>query len=217
MIKTAILLCSGGQDSATCLAWAQAKFDHIYALGFDYGQRHHLEISKARDLCQLAKVDYICLNANIFKTLSSNALIDENRAIEWKEQSLPNTFVPGRNLLFLSLAAAWGYEKNCVDLITGVCQSDYSGYPDCRQNFISAAEKSISLALDRKIHIHTPLMHLSKAESVLLMKDLGKIAWYQHTHSCYQGVHPPCGHCPACLLRQKGFKEAGLKDPLLSS
>jgi len=215
MKKKAILLCSGGQDSATCLAWALTQFEQIYALGFDYGQRHAIEITQARALCKKAKVDYLCLDARFFKQLSTNALLDQKQKIKSEKKSLPNTFVPGRNLLFLSLAAAWGHDNDYVDIITGVCQSDYSGYPDCRQNFINSAQNSLSLALDSTIFIHTPLMNLSKAESIKLMGNLGKIHWYADTHTCYEGKFPPCLECPACKLRQKGFIEAGIPDPLL--
>eukprot|EP01047_Picozoa_sp_COSAG01_P032160 COSAG01_NODE_2312_length_7938_cov_4.108687_4_plen_225_part_00 len=214
--KHATVLLSGGQDSATCLAWALDRFEVVYALGFDYGQRHRIEIELAQQLCKKANVNYHCISLDFIKKLGKNALTDHKAPIITQQNGLPSTFVPGRNLLFLGTAAAWAYQHQCYDLITGVCQSDFSGYPDCRENFIDSMENSLHLAMDADFKIHCPLMQLSKADSVRLMQDLGKLDWYALTHTCYEGQRPPCGRCPACLLRQKGFDEAGIADPIKS-
>lgn len=214
--KKALVLLSGGQDSATCLAWSLKNFQNVITLSFNYGQRHQIELEKANKLSKIAKVEHFCLDIPVFSDLSQNALTCKKIPIQNNENGPPNTFVPGRNLLFLSLAASFAYSKHCSDLVTGVCQADYSGYPDCRENFIQSVTESISLALEKQFTIHTPLMHLSKAESIHLMQSLKKMDWYKHTHTCYEGVVPPCGKCPACILRQKGFDEAKVIDPLLA-
>ena len=214
--QTALVLLSGGQDSATCLARSVKNFKNVLTLSFNYGQRHQIELEKARILAKIADVDHSCLDVPVLRDLSQNALTSKNIPIQNNKNGLPNTFVPGRNLLFLSLAASFAYSKQCSHLVTGVCQADYSGYPDCRENFIKSLSESISFALEQAFTIHTPLMHLSKAKSIHLMQNLKKIDWYKHTHTCYEGIYPPCGKCPACILRQKGFDEAKVNDPLIS-
>lgn len=214
-MSSALVLLSGGQDSTTCLAWAKSTFDKVFALTIDYGQRHKIEIEQAKIIVQLASVDHEILTTDIFSKMSKNALTHDDVEIDaGGETQLPSTFVPGRNLVFLSLAAIKAYQLGLRDIVVGVCQTDYSGYPDCREDFVHSIEQSVSLAMDTKFVIHTPLMHLTKAQTVELMRDLGKIDWLKESHTCYEGLRPACGKCPACVLRLKGFAEAGVEDPL---
>ena len=214
MTKNAVVLLSGGQDSATCLAIAKQKHKNIVAIAFDYNQRHKIELKQAKKIAKIAKTPLSIIKLPFIQNLSQNALTDTTKKIETSTNSLPSTFVPGRNLFFLSIAAVYARQLNCNIVYTGVCQTDYSGYPDCRQKFITALTKTISLALEQNIKIKTPLMNLTKAETVLLMKKLGYLDWYKHTHTCYYGIRPACGKCPACKLRLNGFKTANIKDPL---
>lgn len=211
----AIVLLSGGQDSTTCLAQACNDFPGaVTALGYHYGQRHSIELQQARKIADLASVPFDCIDLSFISSLSTNALTDKRVSIEVSEEELPNTFVPGRNMFFLSVAAVRAREMGVSILYTGVCETDYSGYPDCRQRFIQSAQETLSLAIDYPLEIRTPLMHLSKAETVQLMEDLGKLEWYKESHTCYEGKRPACGVCPACLLRKQGFEDAGIQDPL---
>jgi len=213
----AIVLFSGGQDSTTCLAWALRRFARVRTLSFDYGQRHRVELRAAAALAERAGVyEHRQLTVSSLAELGGNALNDAG-AIDARDldTGLPSTFVPGRNLLFLTLAAAWGYQLGVRDLVTGVCQTDYSGYPDCREDTMHAVAESLRLGMDAPLHIHTPLMHLSKAESIELARREGGWELLAYSHSCYAGAVPPCGACPACELRAKGFAEAGMADPLL--
>lgn len=206
---------SGGQDSTTCLAYALKNFDEVHALTFDYGQRHKIEIEQATKITGLLKIPHEIMEIDIFSKLSKNALTDAGVEITaGGAGALPSTFVPGRNLIFLSLAAIKAYQLGITDLIAGVCQTDYSGYPDCRNSFIKSLERSVSLALNKEFKIHTPLMWLTKAQTVKLIQDLGYLELLRDSHTCYQGIRPACGTCPACQLRLKGFKEAGIMDPL---
>jgi len=214
MVKKAIVLLSGGQDSATCLAIAKQKFEDIHCICFDYGQRHRIEIECSKELAKHANSTFECIDITFVKHLSQSALVDETIEIKDTANSLPNTFVPGRNALFLTLASMIAYEKKCTTIFTGVCQTDYSGYPDCRQDFIKSQQQTISLALDRTFKIETPLMYLTKKETVLMMKKLELLEWYKDTHTCYEGSRPACGKCPACKLRLAGFKQANVKDPI---
>lgn len=213
MPKHALLIFSGGQDSATCLAWALRKFHRVSALTFDYGQRHKTEIKSAQKIAKLKKIEHQIVKLDLFKKLTASALTKKSLKIEWKGK-LPNTFVPGRNLIFLSVAAIIAYQKGIKDLIAGMCQTDFSGYPDCRHDFIRSMEKTLRYALDYEIRIHTPLMFLSKKQSIEMMQDCGECDLLRFTHTCYHGKRPACGRCPACQLRLKGFREAGLEDPL---
>lgn len=217
MKDKALVVLSGGQDSTTCLYWALQKFGagKVSALTFDYGQRHRIELDCARTVAAAAGVSHTILPIDTFAALGGNSLTDAKIGVEAASEGLPNTFVPGRNIIFLSFAAAFAYQKGIKNLVTGVAQTDYSGYPDCREETIAALERTISLGMDTEITIHTPLMHLSKKETVELARELGALAAMADTHSCYEGQRPPCGACPACLLRAKGFAEAGVRDPLL--
>jgi 7-cyano-7-deazaguanine synthase len=149
---------------------------------------------------------------------SSDALTDPDVDVEpgtVEGTGLPNTFVPGRNLIFLTVAAAYAWQRDIGHLVTGVAEADYSGYPDCRQKTIDALQVALRLGMESEIEIHTPLMHLSKQQTVELARDLGALPAMAMTHTCYNGERPPCGVCPACVLRAKGFAEAGVGDPLL--
>ncbi|CAN7235999.1 7-cyano-7-deazaguanine synthase QueC [Phyllobacterium sp. LjRoot231] len=221
----ALVLFSGGQDSATCLAWALSRFDRVETVGFDYGQRHRIELEvrgefrgalaeKFPDWAERLGDDHL-LDASIIGQLGSTAMT-QNIAIEMAENGLPNTFVPGRNLLFFTLAGALAYRRGLRVIVGGMCETDYSGYPDCRDDTLKAQQVALSLGLDRRITIETPLMWLDKAETFALAQDLGGEPLLdlivEHTHTCYLGDRSQrhewgygCGSCPACELRSNGW------------
>ena len=215
-----LVVLSGGQDSTTCLYWAIDRFgrDNVHTITFDYGQRHRIELGCAADVATHAGVSNTCLPIDTFNALGGDALTDASIEVSAAETSgLPNTFVPGRNIIFLTFAAAYAYQRGIRHLVTGVAQTDYSGYPDCREATISALEETLRLGMEYDLSIHTPLMHLSKRQTVELARDLGGLGAMALTHTCYNGERPPCGQCPACELRARGFAEAGIEDPLLSA
>ena len=213
--KHAIVLHSGGQDSTTCLAWSLKKFKKVYVISFDYGQRHKAELLAAKQICKKLSLPHETLKLPILQKLTTNALTNKSIKVKaGKKGKLPTTFVDGRNALFLNVAAIYARQKGIPNLVTGVCQTDYSGYPDCRDDFIKSIQKTLQLAMEFPFKIHTPLMNLTKAQTVKLMGKLGKLDLLKYTHTCYEGVKPACGKCPACRLRLKGFKEAGIKDPI---
>ena len=215
MNTKALVLLSGGQDSATCLAQAIKDFPGaVSAVAFDYGQRHKIELDQAAIIAKKTHINLDIISLPFISDLTHNALTRKDIAIESKEGELPSTFVDGRNLFFLSVAAVIAKQQGCHILYTGVCETDFSGYPDCREDFIKSLEQTLTLAMDYSFQIRTPLMFLSKSETVLKMKDLGFLDLYRLTHTCYEGTRPACGKCPACLLRLNGFAEAGIKDPL---
>jgi 7-cyano-7-deazaguanine synthase len=219
MASKAVVVLSGGQDSTTCLYWALDRFGdgNVEALTFDYGQRHRIELECAEMVAQGAGVAHTTLPIDTFSALGGSSLTDAGLPVEGAPANgLPNTFVPGRNLVFLTFAAAFAWQRGIVELVTGVAQTDYSGYPDCRQDTIDELEKTLCLGMERTFTIHTPLMTLSKKETVELARDLGALDAMALTHTCYNGQRPPCGECPACRLRAKGFLEAGIADPLTS-
>lgn len=218
----ALVVLSGGQDSTTCLYWAVDRFGraNVSSITFDYGQKHRIELDCARDVAAAAGVANVCLPIDTFAALGGDALTDASIAVSDEtddETELPVTFVPGRNLIFLTFAAAYAYRHDIRHLVTGVAQTDYSGYPDCREETISALQKAITLGMDRKFTVHTPLMHRSKMETVELAVRLGGLEAMGLTHTCYNGLRPPCGECQACRLRARGFAEAGVRDPLLDT
>jgi len=209
-----VVLFSGGQDSTTCLFWAIQKFKKVYPILFHYGQKHDVELKQAEKILKIAQLEPIHVQLNIFSDLGGNALTSDIKIQEGEK--MPNTFVPGRNLLFLNYAAIYAYQLNAKNIVGGMCQTDYSGYPDCRRDFIDSTEQTLSLALDRPIKIHTPLMFLNKAETWLLAKELGilKIV-VEESHTCYNGNRNDfyewgfgCNDCPACKLRANGFYDA---------
>ena len=218
----ALVVLSGGQDSTTCLFWALDRFgrDNVSSITFDYGQKHRIELECARNVAAAAGVPNLCLPIDTFAALGGDALTDASVAVSDEkddETELPVTFVPGRNLIFLTFAAAHAYRHGIRHLVTGVAQTDYSGYPDCREETIAALQQAISLGMDCAFTIHTPLMNRSKKETVDLAVRLGGLDAMALTHTCYNGRRPPCGECQACRLRAKGFAEAGVRDPLLDT
>ncbi|MEP7452552.1 7-cyano-7-deazaguanine synthase QueC [Phyllobacterium sp. SB3] len=223
----ALVLFSGGQDSTTCLAWALSHFDRVETVGFDYGQRHRIELEVRKDfraalIAQFPEwtvrlgEDHM-LDAGIVGQLGSSAMTDDI-AIEMAENGLPNTFVPGRNLLFFTLAAALAYRRGLRVIVGGMCETDYSGYPDCRDDTLKAQQVALSLGLDRRITIETPLMWLDKAETFALAEELGGEPLLdmivENSHTCYLGDRSKrhewgygCGTCPACELRSSGWQK----------
>lgn len=214
-----LVVLSGGQDSTTCLYWSLARFGatNVDTVTFDYGQRHRIELDCARAIAALAGVPHTVLPIDTFAALGGNALTEAAITVQEgvEANGLPNTFVPGRNLIFLTFAAALAYRRGITELVTGVAQTDYSGYPDCREATIRALQQALRLGMEWEGTIHTPLMFLSKADTVRLARDLGALPALALSHTCYNGVQPPCGVCPACRLRAQGFAEAGIPDPLL--
>ncbi|HWA02172.1 MAG TPA: 7-cyano-7-deazaguanine synthase QueC [Rhizomicrobium sp.] len=223
----ALVLFSGGQDSTACLAWALDRFAAVETVGFDYGQRHAAELAARPRILGLFRErfpqwrarlgDDHLLPLEVLRAIGGSALTEDMR-IETGAGGLPTTFVPARNVLFLSAAAALGYRRGSRDLVGGMCETDYSGYPDCRDETIRSLERSLSLALDRPLAIHTPLMWIDKAATWRLARDLGGQPLVdlivEETVTCYEGDrthrHPwgyGCGSCPACALRAKGFAE----------
>jgi 7-cyano-7-deazaguanine synthase len=218
----AVVLLSGGQDSTTCLFWAAQQFEHIEALVFDYGQRHSIEIAQAQDIARLAGVKATVLDLSGLGQLGGSALTDTDIKVPVSEPGtapeagIPTTFVPARNLIFLSYAAAYAYPRGIRHIVLGVGQVDYSGYPDCRAPFVQSAALTLSLALDAPMEVHTPLLNLSKAQIWQLATDLGCLdVVVRDSHTCYQGDHTTfhswgygCGSCAACHLRAQGYYEA---------
>lgn len=216
----AIVSLSGGQDSATCLAWTIHNFDEVYTISVNYGQRHSRELQCSKDLSILANAQHFEIDARrFFNSLQINsAMHDTSKDVSVQHEiftHLPATFLPFRNLFLITAAAAKGLKFGVTNVVTGICQTDYSGYPDCRDEFRQNLETTLSSAIDTRITIHAPLMYLSKAATVKMMDGFGKMDWYKYTHTCYNGVNPPCGNCPSCKLRIKGFEEAGFNDPLM--
>ena len=217
-----LVVLSGGQDSTTCLYWAIDRFGlaAVDTVTFDYGQRHRVELDCAAKVAAFAGVSNTCLPIDTFAALGGDSLTDTSIDVAGETDAatgLPNTFVPGRNLIFLTYAAALAYRRGIRNLVTGVAQTDYSGYPDCREESIIALQQALRLGMESEVTIHTPLMHMSKKETVELARDLGGLPAMAFTHTCYNGDRPPCGQCPACVLRAKGFAEAGIVDPLHAS
>ena len=223
MVIKAICLLSGGLDSATCLALARREGYACYALSFDYGQRHKVELEAAARVAQLLgaerhQVVEIGLGQFGGSALTADIAVPKARSLEAMSEAIPLTYVPARNTIFLSLALAWAEVLESSDIFIGVNALDYSGYPDCRPEFIEAYERMANLATKAgvegrtRLRIHTPLIRLSKAEIIRLAAELG--VPFALTHSCYdpRPDGSPCGECDACLLRRKGFAEVGIED-----
>ncbi|BAO67143.1 Conserved hypothetical protein [Bordetella bronchiseptica MO149] len=224
--RRALVLFSGGQDSTTCLAWALERYAHVETLGFDYGQRHRVELDARQvvlrelranfpDWAQRLGDDHL-LDLGILAQVGDTAMTSD-REIEMQANGLPNTFVPGRNLLFLTLAAALGYRRQLDVLVGGMCETDFSGYPDCRDDTIKSQQVTLGLGLGTRVTIETPLMWLDKAQTWELADRLGGQALVdmviEHSHTCYLGERGQrhdwgygCGHCPACALRKNGWE-----------
>lgn len=224
-MSKAITLLSGGQDSTTCLHWAKVNFDQVHAVSIFYGQRHKAELDAAAKIAKAATVPHMILEMPALGLIGNSALVDASQALKGDggipdkamPQGLPTSFVPGRNALLLTLAGAVAVREGAKNIVTGVCQTDYSGYPDCRREFVDAVEAMLSQAMPSStgpFEIHTPLMWLTKAETVKLARRLPG-CWESLAMSitCYEGQRPGCGKCGACDLRFKGFAEAGEVDP----
>ena len=225
----ALVVLSGGQDSTTCLAWARNRFDEVHALTINYGQRHAIEIASAKMIGILGQLDsheILTLPAGILE--GTSPLTDPNQPVPQytSQDEVPDgvakTFVPLRNQFFLTLAANRAFVLGCTHLVTGVCQTDYSGYPDCRQEFVDSLAETINKGtftgedwLLGELTIHTPLMNLTKAESVDLAIAEGAYGMLAYSHTAYDGSYPPAGTDAASLLRAKGFEEADIPDPLI--
>lgn len=225
--RTALVVFSGGQDSTTCLHWALRTFASVETVFFDYGQRHASEERAAQQIAWKLGVPFRRFKLDFFREVGGNSLTDSSMEIgtDYGSHGLPNTFVPGRNLLFLTQAASYAYTRGIRDVVTGVCQTDYSGYPDCRHDTMRALQRALHIGLgwpERNrgragaFRIHAPLMFRTKAESVVLAKAWGALDSLALSHTCYEGLFPPCGRCPSCLLRAKGFAQAGIEDPLVT-
>ncbi|TFE03348.1 7-cyano-7-deazaguanine synthase QueC [Jeotgalibacillus sp. R-1-5s-1] len=204
----AIVVFSGGQDSTTCLFWALEKFDEVEAVTFKYGQRHENEIVCAEKIAEELGVKHHVLDMSLLNQLAPSALTRDEEIVE-KEGELPSTFVPGRNLLFLSFAAVLAKQRHARHLVTGVCETDFSGYPDCRDIFIKSLNVTVNLSMEENFVIHTPLMWLDKKETWALADQLGRFDYIRtKTLTCYNGVQGDgCGDCPACRLRLNGMTE----------
>lgn len=209
--NTALVVFSGGQDSTTCLFWAKREFQKVYALSFLYGQKHAQEVEIARSIAQRADVEFDVMDVSFIGTLGHNSLTDQTIIMdsEKPEEGVPNTFVPGRNLFFLSIAAVYAREQNINHLVTGVSQTDFSGYPDCRDTFIKSLNVTLNLAIDTQFVIHTPLMWIDKSQTWALADKLGVFELIRNeTMTCYNGIPGDgCGHCPACKLRREGLEK----------
>lgn len=212
MGESALVVFSGGQDSTTCLYWAKKNFKRVVALSFIYGQKHVKEVDLARELAREAGVEWTSMDVSFISKLSTGcSLTDTSLQIEEEKpaDSFPSTFVPGRNMFFLSIAAVYAREHGIYDLVTGVSQTDFSGYPDCRDSFIKSLNVTLNLAMDEQFRIHTPLMWLDKAQTWQLSDELGVMDIIRYkTLTCYNGIQGDgCGHCPACKLRRKGLEK----------
>lgn len=215
--RKALVILSGGQDSVTCLAWAKANFDEVEAITFNYGQRHDVELMCARAVCKDTGTPHKVVDMTFFGELSTSALtgVGDINAKHELNDSLPASFVPNRNTMFNTVAHAWAQTIRAQHVVTGVCQTDFSGYPDCREDFVVACEKTLNVGADTNIVFHTPLMHLNKAETFDLAAELGALEMVlEMSHTCYEGDRTVrhawgygCGVCPACELRAKGFNE----------
>ena len=206
----ALVVFSGGQDSTTCLYWAKRHFDEVWALTFRYGQKHALEVELAERMARQAGVHFHCMTAGFIGNLGRNALTDTSLVMDTDKPAgaPPNTFVPGRNLFFLSIAAVFARERGIRHLVTGVSQTDFSGYPDCRDSFVRSLNVTLNLAMDEQFVIHTPLMWLDKCQTWALADELGVLDLVRdETLTCYNGVPGDgCGNCPACKLRREGLE-----------
>lgn len=212
----ALVVFSGGQDSTTCLYWALRNFKKVTTITFSYGQKHSNEVEMARAIAEKAGVEFNLQDVSFISRIGTSSLTDTSIEMDQEKpaDSVPNTFVPGRNLFFLSVAAVFARERGIRHLVTGVSQTDFSGYPDCRDSFIKSLNVTLNLAMDDQFVIHTPLMWIDKAETWALADKLGVLDIIRNeTLTCYNGVPGDgCGHCPSCKLRNEGLK-AYLADP----
>ncbi|MGS0683486.1 7-cyano-7-deazaguanine synthase QueC [Shewanella sp. 125m-7] len=211
-MSKAVVVFSGGQDSTTCLIQALQQFDEVHGITFDYGQRHREEIEIAKELAdKLTLASHKVMDVTLLNELAISALTRDAIPVsnELMENGLPNTFVPGRNILFLTLAGIYAYQLGADTVITGVCETDFSGYPDCRNDFVKAMQNALEQGMDKKLTIQTPLMWLDKAETWALADKFDSLELVRNeTLTCYNGIKGDgCGTCPACLLRKRGLEE----------
>lgn len=208
-MSKALVVYSGGQDSTTCLFWAKKHFDEVVAIAFDYGQRHIVELEAAKRIAADADVRLNIFKINLLSEVSHNSLTDNSMEVETNQPDHrpPNTLVEGRNMLFLTYAAVFAKANGIGDLVTGVGQADYSGYPDCRNEFILSLNQTLNLSMDFKYHLHTPLMWLDKSEIWQMADELGVFEIVRdQTITCYHGISGEgCGTCPSCKLRNRGL------------
>lgn len=208
--QKALVIFSGGQDSTTCLIQAIQTYgrDNVQAITFQYGQRHAVELDCARRIAEDLGIAQTVLDLSLMQQITHNALMDDTAEIQTGTNGMPNTFVDGRNALFLLYAAIYAKSQNIKHIIVGVCETDFSGYPDCRDVFVKSMNVTLNLAMDYAFQIHTPLMYLTKAETWALADRLGCLDYIrEHTHTCYHGVTGGCGECPSCVLRERGLAE----------
>ena len=209
--EAALVVFSGGQDSTTCLFWAKKHFKKVYALSFIYGQKHVKEVELARSIAEKAEVEFDVMDVSFIGHLGRNSLTDTSIHMDEEKpaDSFPNTFVPGRNLFFLSIAAVYAREHGVNHIVTGVSQTDFSGYPDCRDSFIKSLNVTLNLAMDEQFVLHTPLMWIDKAQTWALADRLGVLDLIRHeTLTCNNGIPGDgCGHCPSCKLRREGLEK----------
>ena len=211
-MKKAVVVFSGGQDSTTCLVQALKEFDEVHAITFDYGQRHRLEIEVAQQLAQdLGVKAHKIMDVGLLNELAISSLTRDDIPVshELQENGLPNSFVPGRNILFLTLAGIYAYQIGAESVITGVCETDFSGYPDCRDRFVKSLNDALIQGMDRQFTIQTPLMWLNKAETWALADQINALELVrEQTLTCYNGIMGDgCGDCPACDLRRAGLND----------
>jgi 7-cyano-7-deazaguanine synthase len=208
--EKAIVVFSGGQDSTTCLFWALKQFKEVEVVTFDYNQRHRLEIDCAKNIADELGVRHHILDMSLLNQLAPNALTrDDIEVKEGGDGELPSTFVPGRNLLFISFAGVLASQVGAKHIVTGVCETDFSGYPDCRDIFIKSLNVTLNLSMDKEFVIHTPLMWLDKAETWQLADELNALDFVREkTLTCYNGIIADgCGECPSCQLRKNGLEK----------
>ncbi|PSW18823.1 7-cyano-7-deazaguanine synthase QueC [Photobacterium sanctipauli] len=221
-MRKAVVVFSGGQDSTTCLIQAMANYDEVHCITFDYGQRHKLEIEVAESICkELNVAAHKVMDVGLLNELAISSLTRDNIEVshELQANGLPNSFVPGRNILFLTLAGIYAYQIGAEAVITGVCETDFSGYPDCRDEFVKSLNQSLVLGMDRPLNIETPLMWLNKAETWALADQYSKLDFVREkTLTCYNGIiGDGCGDCPSCDLRKAGLDDyQGNKEAIMA-
>jgi len=217
----AVVLFSGGQDSTTCLFWAKQQFKEVVAIAFDYGQRHRIELEAAKNIAHIAEVKFEVLKLDLLSQLTVNSLTSPDMEVEKDkpDERPPNTLVEGRNMLFITYAAIFAKARNIGHLVTGVGQADFSGYPDCRNDFIVSLNQTLNLSMDFNYTVHTPLMWKNKAEIWKLADELGVFELVRNeTVTCYNGIKGVgCGDCPSCHLRKRGLdiylEERKIREP----
>jgi len=218
MSSSALVVFSGGQDSTTCLAWAKNRYDHVETITFDYHQKHSIKIKQAKKIAKILNVSNYVVNIDIFAQLGDSALLNVNKdqdinASHHAKPNLPTSFVPNRNAMFLTIAHAYAQKQGLEHIITGINQTDYSGYPDCREPFVKSLEQSLNMGSESNIEFKYPLIALTKAETFTLAEEEGILdIIIDESHTCYNGDRSAkhdwgygCGECPACKLRQEGW------------